>query len=379
MISSKLSQIQNKVLLEIQRRAQNGTVVNLSDRLPEYPPSDRLVALVNEYMQKGYNQYAPFEGIPLLRERIAEKVEDLYGHTYDPEKEITITAGATQAIYTAITALIKEGDEVIIFEPAYSSYVPAVEINGGKPVFVQIQGPDFVIDWRQVQKVMSANTRMIIVNSPHNPTGSVFDQKDILQLQKIIRGTNIIILSDEVYEHIVFNGREHESMARYPDLAGRSLIAFSFGKTYHVSGWEVGYCLGPASLMKEFRKVHQHMVGSVNAPIQYAFADFMTQKEEYLRLAEFYQNKRDYFQRLLQSTNFDPMPVWGSFFQLVDYSKISHESDIDFAHRLVRDYGLASLPVSVFHHKKTRQKLLRFCFAKRRDTLDRAVEILMNI
>lgn len=354
-------------------------VINLSQGHSEFSTPPRLVDLITTFINRGFNQYAPLFGVMSLRERIAEKVELLYGNIYNPDTEVTVTAGATQAIYTAIAALVREGDEVLIFEPAYNSYVPAIEVCGGRPVYVQLKEPDFHIDWREAQKLVNSKTRMIIINTPHNPTGSVLGSNDMKELQRIVRGTNIVVLSDEVYEHMVYSELVHESVARYPELACRSLIACSFGKTFNVTGWEVGYCLGPAKLMKEFRKVHQVQVYSVNAPIQYALSEFITYKEEYLLLADFYQRKRDHFQNLLSETRLIPMPVWGGVFQLVDFSQVSDDGDVTFARKLLHQYGIAALPMSLFHHERKTNHYLRFCFAKEESTLNQVGELLQKI
>jgi methionine aminotransferase len=353
--------------------------INLSQGFPGFPVSNELINLIHRAMQLGYNQYAPMPGVLSLRERIAEKMEKLYSAVYHPDTEITITAGGTQALYTAIAALVHEGDEVIVFEPAYDSYLPAIEMAGGVPIRVPLQAPDFSIPWDEVKKLVNQRTRMIMINTPHNPTGSILTARDMVQLEKITASTDIVVLSDEVYEHIIFDGYEHQSVARYPRLSERSLIVFSFGKTYHATGWKMGYVLGPAALMKEFRRVHQFMVFSANTPLQYAFAEYMKEPAQYLGLPAFYQRKRDYFQQLLKGSRLRLLPCLGSYFQLADYSAITDEKDTEYAIRLTKDAGVASIPVSVFYQVPLDQKLLRFCFAKEDNMLEEAANRLMKL
>ncbi|OFY97388.1 MAG: methionine aminotransferase [Bacteroidetes bacterium RIFCSPLOWO2_12_FULL_31_6] len=353
--------------------------VNLSQGFPDFEISKKLIELVNHYMKSGMNQYAPMPGVMALREAISKKVEDEYGKNYNPDTEITITAGGTQALYTAISALVREGDEVVVFEPYYDSYVPSIELNGGRPIFVTLKAPDYKIDWERVKKIINQRTRMIIINTPHNPTSTIWSKADMEMLEKITKDSDIIILSDEVYEHIIFDGKQHESVIRYPKLAERSLVVFSFGKTFHATGWKTGYCMAPDYLMKEFRKSHQFMVFSTNTPIQYALADFLKDKSNYTGIGEFYQKKRDYFLEIIQQTKFKPLPVNGSYFQLVKYDHLSDEKDTDYAIRLTKEFGIATIPVSVFYHKPVDNKVLRLCFAKSKETLDKAAEKLCKI
>jgi methionine aminotransferase len=376
-IQSKLPAVNTSIFSVMSALSAEHHAINLSQGFPGFDCDPELKELVSRAMNLGNNQYAPMPGLTILREAIAEKTQELYGATYHPETEITITAGATQAIFTAISALIKEGEEVIVIEPAYDCYVPAIELAGGKPVFFQLQQDDFSINWTEFMKLVNPRTRMIILNSPHNPTGAALGEADIVQLEKLTKNTDIILLSDEVYEHILFDGRKHFSMSRFPALAERSLIVSSFGKTYHTTGWKLGYCLGPANLMKEFRKVHQFLVFSVNTPIQFAYAEFLRKKEAYLGLSEFYQQKRDFFNRLFQGSRFSIRPSAGTYFQLLGYSAISQEADVDFARRLTIEHGVASIPVSVFYHKKKDSRLLRFCFAKSEEELEKAAEKLI--
>jgi len=330
-------------------------------------------------MKLGFNQYAPMPGVMKLREIISEKTHKLYGKYYNPETEITITSGATQALYTAITAIVNEGDEVIVFEPVYDSYVPAIELSGGKPIFLELKGKDYKIDWKEVQKVVTSKTRMIIINSPHNPTGSTIDENDIKQLEKIVAGTNIILLSDEVYEHIIFDGKKNLSFSGSKELAKRSLIVSSFGKTFHTTGWKTGYCIAPEEIMKEFRKVHQFVVYAVNTPLQYAIAEYLQDENTYLELSSMYEERRDYFINSIKGSKFELIPTSGTYFQLLDYSKISDKKDTVYAEYLTKEYKVASIPVSAFYHDKVNSKVLRFCFAKSNETLDKAAEQLLKL
>lgn len=330
-------------------------------------------------MREGFNQYAHMAGYIGLREAISNKVQRLYGAKYNADTEITITAGGTQAIFTAIVSCISEGDEVIIFTPAYDCFEPAVELSGGKPIFVQLTSPGYDIDWDQVKKLVSQRTKMIIINSPHNPTGNVLAAEDLLQLEKIVGNSDIIVLSDEVYEHIVFEGHKHESVAKYPGLASRSFIVSSFGKTYHTTGWKVGYCMAPANLMAEFRKAHQYIVFCVNHPVQRALADYLVNEAAYTGLSKFYQQKRDLFLGLLQGGSFEFSPSKGTYFQLLNYSSITNEEDEAFSIRLTKEFKIASVPVSVFYNKKAHDRVLRFCFAKDDSTLRAAAKILNSV
>jgi methionine aminotransferase len=378
-ISSKLPKVGTTIFSVMSKLAQDYNAINLSQGFPDFPVSNELISLVHKYMTLGKNQYPPMAGIPELRERLALKMEKAYGAQYDPESEITITAGGTQAIFTAIMATISEGDEVIIFTPAYDCYAPAIELAGGKPVYVQLKSTDYSIDWKQVKKVVSRHTKMILINSPHNPSGTIITEKDIQELIKITKDNDIIILSDEVYEHIGFDSEQHISVAQYPELINRSLIVYSFGKTFHVTGWKTGYIVGPENLMTEFRKVHQYNVFTANAPIQYAIAEYLLNEANYLYISEVYQYKRNIFLSAIKASRFKTKPSKGTYFQLLDYAAISDEEDIDFAKRLTTDFKVASIPVSVFYHNPVQNHVLRFCFAKEEETLLRAAEILTKI
>ena len=359
--------------------AAEHNAINLGQGFPDFLMDEELIVLVNAAMQKGNNQYVHMNGLMLLRERLAEKINSLYAATINPETEITITPGGTYAIFTALTTVLQPADEVIVFEPAYDSYIPTIEINGAVPVLIPLTFPDYKIDWELVQQKISPQTKMIMLNSPHNPTGSVLSANDIAQLRAIVKNTGIFILSDEVYEHLIFDGLQHHSILRYPDLLERSFVCFSFGKTYHCTGWKMGYCVAPATLMAEFRKIHQFNCFSSNSTVQFALAEYLLQKDKYLQLGRFLQTKRDYFSTLMQQTKFKPLPSHGSYFQLYSYDDISNESEKDFAIRLTKEYGVATIPTSVFYKNNTDNKVLRFCFAKKESTLDEAVNRLCKV
>jgi methionine transaminase len=350
--------------------------VNLGQGFPDYPMNQELVALVNEAMKKGNNQYAPMPGWLPLRESIAEKVSFLYGKAINPEKEITITPGGTYAIYSAFTTILQPGDEVILFEPAYDSYIPNIEINGAKAVPVNLLYPDYKIDWAKVKAAINEKTKAIIINSPHNPSGTVLEQSDIEELKNIVRDSNIFIISDEVYEHLIFDNLPHLSILRYPELYERSFVCFSFGKVYDCTGWKLGYCIAPAALTAEFRKVHQFNCFTCHTPSQVALAAFLKNKDVYLGLSQVMQEKRDYFQQLMAETKFTALPSRGSYFQLYKYHKLSEKGDKDFAVELVKQAGVATIPVSAFYHSGKDDKVLRFCFSKNHQTLEAAVEKL---
>jgi methionine aminotransferase len=353
--------------------------INLAQGFPNFDSDPRLINLVTRAMENGYNQYAPMAGDLGLRVAIATKINRLYKRSYNPETEITITAGATQAIFTAIAATITKGDEVIIFTPAYDCYQPTIELFGGKTRAVQLKAPFFSPNWEEVKAKISSRTRMIIINSPHNPSGQLFSEKDMLELQEISEKNNLIVISDEVYEHIIFDGNLHQSASKFPKLASRTFITASFGKTFHNTGWKMGYCAAPAILTREFQKVHQFNVFCVNHPIQKALAAYLRDENAYLQLPAFYQQKRDYFLNLLKDSRFKIIPAKGTYFQLLDYSEISSESDIVFAERLTKDHKIAMIPTSVFNENKEDFKQLRVCFAKTEATLKEAGGILKNI
>ncbi len=378
-LQSRLPKTGTTIFTVMSKLAAEVGATNLSQGFPDYSSSQDLFEKVHHYMKTGFNQYAPMPGFIGLREAIADKIEKLYTTKYNPDTEVTITAGATLAIYTAIAALIREGDEVIVFEPAYDSYTPSIELNGGIPIYIQLKQPDFHIDWSEVRKSVSPRTKMIIINTPHNPTGSVLSAADLQELEKITQNTDIIILSDEVYEHIIFDGHQHQSVCRFPKLAERSLAVFSFGKTFHNTGWKMGYVVGPENLMFEYRKAHQYIVFSCNTPIQMALADFLKEDNNYLSLPNFYQQKRDYFNSLIKNSRFSFVPSSGTYFQLVKYINISQEKDTDFVVRITKENKVASIPISVFYHKEVDNKYIRFCFAKSEEVLTAAAEKLCKI
>ena len=377
-INGKLSQVGNSIFSVMSALANEHNAINLAQGFPNFDCADALKQLVTDAMSKGFNQYAPMPGLPLLRERIAQKTEELYSATYDPDKEITVVPGATLGIYAAINALVRENDEVIVIEPAYDSYIPSIELAGGKAIVYEMQFPDYKIDWEQIKKLVSIRTRMIIINTPHNPTGATFSSEDMRKLEKLITNTDAIILSDEVYEHIIFDGLEHQSVARYPKLAQRSVIVSSFGKTYHTTGWKMGYVLAPENITTQIRKAYQFMAFAANTPVQYAYAEILQQKDMYLELGAFYQEKRDLFRKGLKGSAFKLINCNGSYFQSVIYEKLenSHLNDQEMARYLTIEKGIASIPFSSFYKRKTDNKVLRFCFAKTDDTLKRALDIL---
>ena len=376
---SKLPQVQLSIFAKMTALANKHKAINLSQGFPNFKSNSKLIDLVSQAMNSGYNQYAPMPGILPLREAIAKKLDFLYNSTYYPETEITITSGATQAIYSIISAFIKPNDEVIIFKPAYDSYEPTVQLNGGIVVPIQLKAPDYKIDWNGVKQRINDNTKMIIINTPQNPCATIFSESDLLQLQDITRNTNIIVLSDEVYEHIIFDEEKHQSVCLFPDLKSRSFLVASFGKTFHNTGWKMGYCCAPEELVEEFRKVHQFTVFSVNHPIQIALSEYLKEPNHYLELSQFYQKKRDLFTNMIKDSRFKVIPSKGTYFMMLDYSGISNEKDIEFANRLTIDFGLASIPISVFNEDNLDEKVLRFCFAKKDDTLKKAAEILNKI
>ncbi len=378
-LQSKLTQTGTSIFAVMSKLAQEHQAVNLSQGFPDFPIDERLIDRVTHYMKNGYNQYAPMPGVPALRQAIASKVKLSYGIDYDWQDEINITAGATQALNTAISAFVKESDEVIIFEPAYDSYAPSVRACGGLVKHIALKAPDFRIDWEEVTRSISSSTRMIIINSPHNPSGSLIDGYDLHRLDTLTRDSDIIVLSDEVYEHIIFNGKKHYSACELPGLLSRSLVVGSFGKTFHATGWKTGFVMAPANLMAEYRKLHQFVVFASNTPIQYAIADFLGDPANYEKLGAFYQQKRDYFVQGLTGSRFDVVPCFGTYFQLLNYSRISQMPEMEFAEWLVKEHKIAAVPVSPFYHNKFNQHLLRFCFAKTEKTLDKAIEILCKI
>jgi methionine aminotransferase len=373
-INSKLPNIGTTIFTVMSSLAKEHNAINLSQGFPDFNPHPMVIEEMEKALRGNNNQYALMAGNMLLRERIAEKVESLYNAKVEPDTEITITAGGTQAIFTAILSIIREDDEVILFAPAYDSYAPAVELTGGKAIFYNLESPDYKVEWQKVKRLINQRTKMIIINTPHNPSGTTLKASDMAELEKLTKGSDIIIISDEVYEHIIFDEVKHESVLRYPKLAERSFVIGSFGKTYHTTGWKIGYCVAPKNLMGEFRKVHQFNVFSVNSVAQTAFAEILKRKELYLELTSFYQQKRDYFRKAIQSSRFNLLKCEGTYFQLVSYSKISDERDLEFVKRITREIGVAAIPVSVFYRHHIDNSIIRFCFAKEEETLKRAAE-----
>jgi len=378
-IQSKLPDAGTSIFTVMSALATKHNAVNLGQGFPDYQMSEELIALVNQAMQKGFNQYVPMQGYLPLREALAEKIKGLYNTEVDPDRQITITPGGTYAIYTALTTVLQPGDEVVIFEPAYDCYIPNVEVNGAVPVLIDLKFPEYKIDWNEVRQKITARTKMIILNSPHNPTGAVLSENDINELRSIVSGTNIFICSDEVYEHLIFDKIMHQSILRYPDLLERSFVCFSFGKVYHCTGWKLGYCISPPELMNEFRKVHQFNCFSCHSPSQVALSKFLADKDSYLSLSSFMQQKRDHFIGLMRETKFELLDSKGSYFICAKYDRISDETDKDFSIRITKEYGVATIPVSAFYRSGTDNKVVRFCFAKKNETLEAAVEQLARI
>ncbi|MFD2587946.1 methionine aminotransferase [Croceitalea marina] len=378
-INSKLPDVKTTIFTVVGDLARKHNAIDLSQGFPNFDADPELIELVSKAMRNGHNQYAGMKGLPELREILSDKIQKLNGHHYSPENEITIVAGATQAIYTAITAFINAGDEVIVLKPAYDCYEPAIKINGGHTVHVELDAPGYEVDWELFKTKITAKTKMVIINTPHNPIGRIFSKNDMLRLQKILRGTNIILLSDEVYEHIIFDGETHQSASRFIDLASRSIICSSFGKTFHVTGWKIGYCVAPQGLMHEFQKVHQFNVFCVPRPVQHALATYLQTENHYLELGAFYQKKRDFFLDAIKGSRFKFTPSQGSFFQILDYSEITDEKDDELVRRLILEHKLASIPVSEFNLNYRSDKMLRFCFAKKEETLQQAADILNKI
>ena len=378
-ISKKIPYIPESIYPVMTGLALEHNAINLAQGFPGFGIDKELMRLVDKYTSLGKNQYAPIMGVPELRKNLSKKMEFLYGCVYSPNTEICVTAGATQGIFTAVSAVVNKGDEVIIIDPAFESYEPVVKFNGGNVRRSPLKSESFEIDWDDIQSKVSEKTRMLIINTPQNPTGKLFTEKDIQNLRKTVLNTNIIILSDEVYEHIVFDGKKHESIAKYTDLAERSFIVYSLGKTYHVTGWRLGYVCAPEELMREFVRAHQYQVYSVPTPLQYALSDYILKKEKYLELSQFFQEKRDFFLKCIEGSKFIPAPCSGSYFQLLNYSTITKENDIEFAKRLTIENKVASIPISLFYENKRQDHMLRFCFAKEREDLERGAERLHNV
>lgn len=378
-IKTKLPEWGTSIFTVMSSMAVEYKAINLAQGFPDFNCDAELLELVGYYQKKGFNQYAPMQGVPNLRKAISDKIEKLYYKRYDPDKEITVTSGATQGLFTAITSVVKKGDEVIVFEPVYDSYVPDILSNGGIPVYIPLDPIDYSYNWDVVREKISSRTTVIVINSPHNPTGSLISAEDIKELEKIVQGTDILIISDEVYEHITFDGKKHISLASSEILSERTFVISSFGKTYHTTGWKMGYCAAPESLTKEFRKMHQFIVFSSNTPIQHAYADFMKQEDRYLSLGNFYQQKRDIFLNEIRNSKFKLKPCDGTYFQLLDYSSMSDKSDTEFAEYLTKEVGVAVIPLSPFYEKRVNQLVIRICFAKTDEVLRKAASLLNKL
>ena len=378
-LRSKLPSVGTTIFTVMSRLASDLGAINLSQGFPDFDCDPELVEAVARHMRAGRNQYAPMQGVPALREAIAAKYEEFHDRRYDPETEVTVTSGGTEAIFDAVAAVLHPGEEAIVLEPCYDSYIPAIELSGGVATIVPLRYPDYSVDWAAVRAAVTPRTRLLIINTPHNPAGAVFSATDIQELIALVKGTDLLIVSDEVYEHNIFDGVQHESMARHPELAERSFVVGSFGKTYHTTGWKIGYAVAPAELTAEFRKVHQFVTFSTITPVQYGLADFLSSRRGLKELSPFFQAKRDLFLKLMEGSRFRPLKSRGSYFQLMDYSAITSERDADFAVRLTKEIGVASIPTSPFLYRSPAPPVLRFCFAKKDETLERAAERLRSV
>jgi methionine aminotransferase len=378
-VQSRLPDVGTSIFTVMSKMALDYGAINLSQGFPDFMIDEKIISLVHKYMLEGHNQYAPMPGTPALRKSIADVILKTYGRTVDPDTQITITSGATESTYSVIAALISPGDEVIIFDPSYDSYNPAVRLNGGVPVHINLNAVDFSVDWQTVRSKINKRTRMIIINTPHNPSGAVLREPDLKELEKIALEHDLLILSDEVYERLIYDGLAHQSILRYPALAEQSLAVFSFGKTFHATGWKVGYVVASPTLTKEILRAHQFVVFSVNTPIQLALAEYLQTPQHYLELGDFYQKKRDFFLEQMKGSSFEPVPSYGSYFQLMSYKKISNKPDVEMAEDLLKKSKVASIPVSVFYRDGTDNRLLRFCFAKKEETLEKACAILRSL
>ena len=375
-IQSKLPNIGTTIFTIMSKMAQEYGAINLSQGFPDFPLAPELIDGVHHYMKQGMNQYAPMPGVPILRQRIAEKLQRAHGIKVDMDTEITVTSGAIEAINSAMTTIIQPGDEVIIMDPAYDAYEPVIEVNGGKAVAVPLRQPDYSIDWEAVAEKIGPRTRMILINSPHNPSGAVISEEDLEQLEALVKDTGIWVMSDEVYEHIVFDGLKHQTVLKRPELRKRSLVTYSFGKTFHATGWRIGYLIAPPALMSEVRKVHQYNTFTVHTPTQFAIADHLANPENYESIAGMYQQKRDFFLEQMADSKFTPVKASGTYFQLMNYSAISDMPDVEMAEWLTKEKGVASIPMSIFYQDRQDNKVLRFCFAKGEETLSEAAKLL---
>ncbi len=379
MIQSKLPNVGTTIFAVMSGLAEENGAINLSQGFPDFNPSEKLISMINRYMERGFNQYSPPTGHPKFRQAISQKTENDYGVYCDPEKEITVTSGATEALFCAITAFVNPGDEVIIFEPAYDSYVPVIQLSGGKAVPIELSFPDYKIDWDEVESKVSSKTRMVIINNPHNPTGAILEEDDLKKLEELAEKHDLLVISDEVYEHIVFDGKKHQSVLLHEGLRKRSMFIASLGKTFHATGWKVGYCIAPEEISKEFRKVHQFDTFCTHTPSQLGYADFIQDRKEYLDLHTYYEKRRNKFLSLIKGSRFEVQAAGGTYFQLLSYQNISNEGDLGYAKKLTIENGIASIPISVFYSSGRDENVLRFCFAKKDETLERAAEILCQI
>lgn len=378
-IKSKLPNVGTTIFTVMSSLAAEYSAINLGQGFPDFKMDEALIDGVQKAMKDGHNQYVHMNGLLKLRERLAEKIFDLYHSPINAGDEITITPGGTYAIYTALTTILQKDDEVIVFEPAYDCYIPAIELNGAKAIPVPLQFPGYEINWDAVREKINSKTKAIIINSPHNPSGKLITEQDINTLKPIIANSAIYLISDEVYEHLVFDQLQHHSILKYPELYQRAFVCFSFGKVYHCTGWKLGYCVAPPNLMKEFRKIHQFNCFTCNTPMQYAIAEFLKQKENYLGLGKFLQQKRDYFAQEMKATRFKPLASHGSYFQLYSYAGMSPEPENEFAVKLVKEFGVATIPVSAFYSQPQQNQVLRFCFAKKEETLQAAARLLKMV
>jgi methionine aminotransferase len=378
-IKSRLPEVGTSIFTVMSKMALDHGAINLSQGFPDFPVSDELIELIYKNMREGHNQYAPMPGAPALKQSIAKVVSETYNRPTDPDTDIIITAGGTEALYSAIAAFIREGDEVIILDPAYDSYDPAVRLNGGVPVHVNLLAPSFDVPWDTIVSRITGRTKAIMINTPHNPTGTVMSEQDMHTLEMIAEQHDLLVISDEVYERLIFEGVRHQSVLKFPGLRKRSIACFSFGKTFHATGWKVGYTIAPAELTNEVRKTHQFITFAVNTPVQLAIATYLHNPENYLHLGEFYQAKRDFFLGQIKGSSFEPLKCTGSYFQLLSYKNIGKRSEIEMAEWMTKEHKLASIPVSVFYKDGTNQQLLRFCFAKREETLEKAGSILKKL
>ena len=370
-ITSKLPNVGVTIFSVMSALANKHGAVNLSQGFPDFECHPELIRLTHEYMQQGLNQYAPSSGIGPLREKIADKIQKTYGSMVDPVHEVTVTSGATEALFAAISVVVRKGDEVIIFEPAYDSYIPAIELNGGIAIPIALEADTYQIDWQKVKQAVNSKTRLIIVNTPHNPSGAVLKPNDMQELSALVQQQDLYLISDEVYEHIIFDDIPHESVLRYPALKEKAFAISSFGKTFHNTGWKIGYAVAPPTLTTEFRKVHQYLTFSTFTPAQFALADFLDHEQHYLELPQFYQARRDRFREMMQATDFRLLPCEGTYFQLASYAHLSQENDVAYAQRITEEVGVATIPTSVFYSNQIDRKVVRFCFAKKYERWNR--------